>query len=352
MAFDAHGSVAGSPQTQPELKPQADTSASTAASSASPEVTPKAPDQSTLAASGAQASVPPVTETPPYSPNFKFTVRGKEMEIPEFLRGAIKDADVEKQVRELHEKAHGLDYVKPKFQELQETHRDLASSHQTLMGQIGELKQLYNRGDFDTFFERLNIPKQKLLQWMVAEAEYNELTPEQRQVHDARKAAEKRAWELEKQNQALESQYEQTVTSTKSTMLTFALERPEVKQFSSLLESQPGRKPGDFVAEVVQEGDYVWRASQGQVDLTPEQAIQRVMSRYSMLNASPAPQLIPGQGQADLAPKAVAEAPQPKAPVATIPKIDGRAGSSAPSRPKFRSIDDLKAHAVKLGNGG
>lgn len=51
-------------------------------------------------------------ETPAFSPNFKLKVMEQEREIPELLRPLIKDAESEKAVRELVEKAYGLEYVK------------------------------------------------------------------------------------------------------------------------------------------------------------------------------------------------------------------------------------------------
>ena len=64
----------------------------------------------------------------------------KEHEVPEFLRGVVKDAATEKQVRELVEKAIGLDYVKPKLEQTRQQLNTVGGQFQGVMGQIDEAK--------------------------------------------------------------------------------------------------------------------------------------------------------------------------------------------------------------------
>ena len=78
----------------------------TAPASAATEVTTQTPAvegaaQSTGATTGVQADS---TETA-YNPNYKFSVMDKEHEIDEWLRPVIKDAEMEKKVKDLYTKA-------------------------------------------------------------------------------------------------------------------------------------------------------------------------------------------------------------------------------------------------------
>lgn len=312
------------------------------------------PDSATQTAppTGGDPAAPAV---PAWTPNFKFKVMDKEHEIDEFVRGAIKDQDTEKKVKELYEKAYGLDVVKPRFQETRERFKQLNEAHTSVMAGIQELRETYSRGDFDSFFKKLNIPQEKVLQWIIDKAQYNELPPEQRQVLDARKNAEQEAWDLRKQNQTLEQQYEEAATQARERALQVELVRPDIKAFSEAFDAKGFKnregKPVSFLDAVIETGEYAWYASQGKVDLSPEQAIQEVMARWGAAvqpaQAQPKadPQLIPVNGAAG---GQGAPASQTPRATSTIPNVAGRQTSSvAKSKPK--SIEDLKKLAATMG---
>jgi hypothetical protein len=274
----------------------------------------------------------------------------KEHEFDEFVRGSIKDADTEKKIRELYEKAHGLDFVKPRFNEVREKYKQVNEQHASVMQGIQDLRETYGRGDFEAFFQKLNIPTEKVLQWVLDKAQYNELPPEQRKLLDDKRAAENEVHQLRKQTMTLEQQHEEQVTQAKGYALQVSLERPDIKSFSTTFDSMGIRnaqgQPISFRDAVCEVGEYAWYASKGKVDLSPEQAIQEVMARYSGIVAQkPAgQQFIPTQGQN--AP-AMQQAPQaPKKPT-TIPNIGGRQASSV-ARTKPKSLAELKDRYAEL----
>lgn len=288
--------------------------------------------------------IDPATNAP-YEPNFKFEVRNKEHEIAEFLRGAITNPEQEKAVKELYEKSMGLDVIKPRHQELIQRHTQLEQNFTGLTTQIGELRDAYHRGDLDSFFQKMKVSEEKVLQWVMEKAKYLEMPPEQRAVLDSRKEAEQRAMMLEKQNQSLEAKFEEQVASAKAYSLQVALEKPDVQTFAEKFD-QAGIKNREgatlsFYDAVCEAGEMAWYASHGKVDLTPEQAIEEVMNRYSVLGQQAqkpsAPAIIPPQGSAQQAPKA---APAPKQ-TNTLPNVAGRQQSSV-SKSQPRSIEDLK----------
>ena len=345
MSFDAHGSVQGNPVTQPTMEttssPAPETSAPSTAPAAQPVQT-RAPKTTSESASSEESA------PAPYNPNYKFKVMDKEHEIAESFRTIIKDADSEKLVRELHEKAYGLDVVKPRFNELREKYKTVESEAKSYKDGIGELREHYTRGDFDSFFQKLNIPQEKVLQWVLDKAHYNELPPEQRKILDAKKSAEQHALSLQKEKEQMQSQYEDAVVQAKAQNLQVALERADVRSFTEAFDARAG-KPGSFLEEVIQRGELAWYSSRGKVELTPEQAINEVMSRYSGLvqpKSQQAP-VIPVQGAQGVTQSNHSQAG--KAP--TIPNVGGRQSSSV-SKSKPRSLDDLKALYNKMSQGG
>lgn len=344
MSFDAHGSVQGAPASQPVLEGGVIPSSQPVPEKvAAPEPTPKpTPTPS-------QAPTEQPSETPPFTPNYKFKVMDKEHEIAEHFRSIIKDPDTEKMVRELHEKAYGLDVVKPRFNDLREKHKTVEQEVKSYKENLGELREHYQRGDFDSFFQKLNIPQEKVFQWVLDKAQYNELPPEQRQVLDAKRSAEQRALALEKEKAQTQSKYEDALVQAKARDLQVALEKDDVRQFSEAFDEKYGN--GKFLESVIERGELAWYTSKGKIELTPEQAIHEVLSRYQGLvqpkTAQPAMIPVNGTNQSGQAP---AQAPvASKAP--TLPNIGGRQSSSV-SKSKPKSIDDLKAIYKKMSQGG
>ena len=299
--------------------------------------------------------VPPPSETPPpaaYTPNFKFVASDAEHEIPEFVRGVIKDADTEKKIKEIFEKAYGLDTVKARMAEFKTEHSQLKRNFNDLIGGIQELRELYQGGDLDGFFDRLKIPVDRILQYALDKVTYNELPPEQRKVLDERLAAQRQTRELEKQNQAQIQDSFDSITRAKGLLLDASLARPDIQSIARAFESSPGRKPGDFRRAVCEHGEYVWFKSNGQMDLTPEEAISQVMSRYGLtpaiaqggtqpLQANANPNVAQSNGTLNSVPK-------PPNQVPVIPNVAGR--TSSPLKEKPKSIDDLKKLARQMSS--
>jgi hypothetical protein len=280
-----------------------------------------------------------------YKPNFKFKANNADHEIPEVLRGVIKDAETEKQVREIMEKAHGLEPVKGRLAETRTKLETVEKENTLYKSSISELKEAYNQGDLDTVFSKLRIPEQKILQWIVDKLHYQELPPEQRQVLDARKQAESDARLLAKQNTDLQNQYQEQVSSAKGMQLQMALSKPEIASFAEAFDSKAG-KAGAFYDKVCEIGETAFYTRN--VDLTPEQAVKEAMDFFGKFvsPAAPAPAATPA---ATVTPAAPASSPQaaPKSkepPV--IPNVTGK--TSSPTKQKPRSIEELKKIAANF----
>lgn len=268
---------------------------------------------------------------PAYQPNYKLRVMEQEKEIPERFRNLMKDAESEKEVRELFEKAYGLDFAKPKHEETRQNYVKLQSEHNFLTGSIQELRDTYSRGDMDTFFQKLSIPPEKVLQWAVGKVNYEQLPPEQKELIDARRNAELQNLELQKQNSLYQRQVQEQVVQARRMLLDSELARPEVKSMVDSFDQRFG-KPGAFVQEVINRGQLAWIQSQGKVDLTPGQAVEQVLALYGLKNQAPA----------SATPQTTAQVVQPsQQATTTIPNVGG-GKSTSPVKMKPRSIDDLK----------
>jgi hypothetical protein len=288
-------------------------------------------------------------EKAPYAPNYKYKVMDKELEIPEKFRALMTDAESEKDVRELFEKANGIEFVKGNLQREREMRRGVEQEYRAQAGQIEELREDYRRKDFDSFFGKLNIPFDDLLQYVHGKLSYEKLPPEQRQVLDAQRAAEHRALQLERQGTQVQQHQEQMLAQAVQHGLGLALARADVKSAADAHDTRVG-KPGAFREEVIRRGEFYW-VTQGKL-IPPDQAVAEVLSLIGTPAASaqasatqaaaPAAQ-VQSPAEAMQAPPA-APAPQAKTPP-VIPNVQGKTTSPLPTKP--RSIAELKKLAAQ-----
>lgn len=277
-----------------------------------------------------------------YQANFKFKAAGKEHEVPELLRGVIKDKDTEKFVHELMEKAYGLPSLKERYQEKAQKLEQITTDFNYVMGNIQEAQQAYRSGDLDTVFDILKIAPEKVLQWAVKQVEYSQMPPEQRQLMEAQRAAELRARELEKQTSFMTQEQMQQQTQYLGEMLNLVLERPDYSQIAQSYDARRG-KDGAFRELVIRMGESEFALSGKSI--SPLEAAKRAVE---LLGESPqAPQ---AQVQAPPAQQQATPAVPPKKTLPNLANAGARPGA-APAKPKYKSIDDLKKrHQELLGN--
>jgi hypothetical protein len=323
--------------------PEQDTSAPiTPAPEASPSApAPIAAPDPSVAPADAEGD-PAEAAAAAYTPNLKFKVLDKEHEMAPYFKDVIKDEKTEKEVRELYEKAMGLDVVKPKYQSTKQELEEVRAERDGLVGGINELRELYQNKDLDSFFGKLKVPFNTLLQYVAEKLEYQELPPEQRQVLDARKQAQRQAYEATKYASSQEQHFTEQMVQAKGYMLDLTLDRADVKSFADSYQGKTGKAFRDAVIEYGTAVFHSRKDAHGQpVDLTPDQAVKELMSHYGALmgvgqapaatGASPAPH----GAQAPAASGTPAKAAPP-----VIPHVGGRQTSPTTQKPK--SLDDLK----------
>lgn len=293
---------------------------------------------------GATSSPTPgvVPSATPYTPNWKFKAAGKEHEIPEYFRGVVKDAESEKQVRELHEKAYGLDLIKNNYQasqqQLQQFQKTVLPEYDKLKKTVQNVVMYRNNGDLDSVFESIGIQPQAVAKWMHQRLQMNDMSPEQRAIYENESNLRKQNYVLQERVASLSQTSEQTQLQNRAVELQSALAKPEVQSVAESYNQRLGDS-GAFWNFVCQQADFMERSTGQRVNA--EQAIQQTLK---ILGNSIVPQAqvpgnptIPGVG---MNPPAGQNPP-------VIPNITG-ARNASPTRKLARSVDDLRKLAKEM----
>lgn len=274
---------------------------------------------------------------PPYTPNFKFKYavdgeKQQEAEFDDLFKPLVKDAETEKKVRELFAKAHGLDFTKSDRDRLKAEYEPLLEKHTNITNSLAQLSGFVREGDFQSFFEALQIPEQAVLKYALDRVQYHKMDPQQRAQLDQHRQQNQQAMALQQQNNLLQQQVRQIAATHRTTELETALSRPDVAAVVQNFDTRAG-KPGSFRDLVIQRGQY-FALAQG-VDMPPSQVIADVLA---MIGA-PAPQggQAPGNG--------AAPAQTTRAAPPVLPNVSGK--GTSPAKRTITSTDDLRKLAAQ-----
>lgn len=279
-------------------------------------------------------------DAPAYVPNHKYKVLDQEKEFDEWIRPHI-NKDNESKVRELYEKAMGLDHVKSKLGEERLTKEAVMKQYSNVTGEVKKILQHRDKGDLDTFFRMTNIPKETVLRWAIQQAQLIEATkdlPEDaKRVYNEYGDLKQRTLLLEEQLENMSSGHVEHAVQARTSELDGLLERPDVSPLASAFDTRLG-KAGSFRDLVVRHGKAEWDASQGKRDLSPEQAVNEVINLLGLKSQVADPATTPNEPAAPIAPRVV----QSTKPT-VLPNPGTGNGSAAVVKPK--SLDDLRKMA-------
>lgn len=306
---------------------------STASATESTESTASAPATTTTETSAAQQSATPgsTEAAQAYTPNYKFTHLGKEMELDEWARPLITNAEVEKKLKEIYQKAHGVDHFRSGFDKERSAHGETKKVAEKFYAIDKDLKTLGGylaKEDYDSFFKNINIPNEKIFQWVQKKLQEMGLPPEQQAALKAQQMERERLYHLEQQTQEMQTVMQQQQVQARTYELRSSMSKPEVQQFASRYDSVKGQ-PGAFEQAVIKYGAFVNRMNG--TDLSAEEAIQGVMSEYgSFLSQQPQAAMMqqPASPQGQSTPPPV------------IPHVAGKGVSPVKAKP--RTLDDLR----------
>lgn len=286
-----------------------------------------------------------------FTPNYKVKVMDQEREIDPMFHGLIKDAQSEKKIREIFERAYGHEFLKPKYETMKgelDTYKPAIQEYQNLQQTIGGLSQMIAREDLGSFLEATQIPKQLVFKWVHQELQKMQMDPEQRQQMEQQNNLQREYYtqqsvlqQQQQMMQQMQTQYENFQVQARSGELNNHLSRPEVRSIAEQFDQRVGQ-PGAFRNEVIRRGQLAWNTQQK--DLSAEEAVTQVLTFAQALMGQPT-QEMPDSENHMVDARTGATVPQPKRG-ATIPNITGR--GSSPVRKAPRSIEELKKLASEL----
>jgi len=268
-----------------------------------------------------------------YNPNYKFKAYQKEYEIDEWVRPFIKDEDTEKKFKKLYERAYGYDFKAQKHDELKNQFDDVKKNHDQTEKALSILSGYVNEGDFDSFFDGLNIPKNKVLEYALELVKREQMSPDQRQQWEANQQARHAARYYQEQNQQLLANQQAFAVQQRTFELDNALQSAEARPIVDAYNAGMG-SPEAFKDYVISIGQAY--AARGQ-DIPAAQAVSEAVRHLKAVNPNLGGAQVPNTSQ-------VVQASQK--PV--IPNIQGRGTSAVKSTVK--SLDDLKKRARDLSN--
>jgi hypothetical protein len=308
------------------------------AGAAAPAATTTDAGTAAVTEGAAGSAAPPAAAA--YTPNFKFKYvdpEGKDVEgeVDDAFKALVKNAEMEKKVRELYEKSHSLDFIKGGRQKAQQTASQVSAELTELKGGIDQLRKYVQAGDFDSFFEALEIPQQRVMQYALQVAQREKMDPAQRQAYDQHTQQRRQMMQLQEQNQTLQQQYTNAAVQARTVELDGVLSRPEVAATASAFDSRVGR-PGAFRAEVIRRGQHAFH-TQGS-DVPAEALVADMLSTFGPLVSPQAP--------AGMSGAPAMAAPQAKP---TLPNIMGKGTSPAKRVPK--NLADLRQMAQQAAEG-
>ena len=188
--------------------------------------------------------------TPAWTPNFKFKVKDKELEFDDTLKGLIKDKGLETKIRELHEKAYGLEDVKAGRDPLKTQLAEKSTQYDAVATSLKTLGTLVQRKDYGSFFDALKIPKQEIINYAIQELKYAELPAEQKAVIDQQRQQQAQLFQVENQNQTYQQQLSELTVKQTNFEMDQAIASPEVKAAADAFDARVG-KPGAFKLEMI-----------------------------------------------------------------------------------------------------
>jgi len=301
------------------------------------EVVEQKEPESESSGESVDAEAAPAVDASAYKPNVKFKANEKEMEIPKEYHSLLKSPESEKAVKELFEKAYGLDSVKEKLANTRlERDRTLQEAN-GLKTAIGKARNTYqsavqsgNWHKMDDFFKTLGVSQDHVMAYAIEKAKLHEMEPNQRQLIESRLQAE-RDFEYEQESrQSLQAQVDSQASQMKRFELESTLSRQDVTGFSQQLESAFNR-PGLFRQEVIAAGEAAWNNEGKNIPVV--EAVQRVIAKYGLTAQK---QSVAAQATQSSGKKIIQKQSN------TIPNVSGSSGSSPLSSNKPKSVDDIK----------
>lgn len=266
--------------------------------------------------SPATEQVAPEAVLPAYNPNFKYSVKGQEKEIDEMFRALVKDAESEKKVKALFEKADGIEHVKMDRDSLKKEYGGFKEQVVPYLQEYHKFTSLRDKGSLGAAFQVAGITDEQIFEYALQKLELSQ-NPQQSNLYKNHTEASLREIEMETKLQHYQMRDQQMEQYRFQSDLDQSLNAN--KEIANSVDSKIGRI-GAFKEEVIALG--VFEAQRGNI-LSINDAVDAIANKYKPFMAP------------------VSSIPsQPHQRPATIPNVGSSNVSAIKVKPK--SIDDLK----------
>lgn len=263
-----------------------------------------------------------------YTPNLTFKVMDEEKQFDDFIQTVIKDQETEKRVRELYEKAHGLDYVKPKYESIKGQYEGLNKKWGEVEGSLKQLGTYLENKDFGSFFNSFNLTDEDIFKYALERLEYFNLPPEKRQAMDMQMSRNQQLAQLQLENERLKMSQEQAQIGGMAQQLNDTLSAPHVTTIASRFDAQAGQQ-GAFRNAVIAHAQT--QSHLAGRDLGVQEAVESFIKTFGLAAMTSQSSV---EATAGTATPQAAQRPQ------TLPKVNG--ASSTPVKKQVKSMEDLR----------
>lgn len=272
------------------------------------------------------ASAAPAAEA--WSPNYKVKAYDNEYEIPENFRSYINQEN-EKNFKEVFERSFAFDTIKQKYKDAHSKYQEVNGKYDTISKNLDKLSKYVQNGDYDSFFNSIQIPEAAIQQWIYNKLQIQDLPQEQQQLYNKNSEYQKQLSSMQEQYEEMQSKLgefesykQEQAIQQRHSELDSAIVNSEYKSLAESYDARVGQ-PGAFKNEVILRAAAVANAT-GK-DLSVQEAVQEFakLVAWNQQNGGQAAGVAQkGQGRP------------------TLPSVSGKA--SSPVAPQVKSIEDLK----------
>lgn len=270
----------------------------------------------------------------PFVADFKYRADGKDLEVPEFLRGLIKDKASQDQVVNMLKKHDAFDTVSTRRDQFRTERDQERAEKQKFVTAIDSMRSTYQRGDIDGFLKMCEISEDSMLKWATEKAKYLMGDETYRSQIDQQNSLRQNAWKNESQATDYQTKYQEMEARQLQTEFNYEMLRPEVSSFVASFDKSFG--DGAFVTEVKNRGELAYLREQKTI--APSAVIQAMMKQYASITQAPQKAQVAAPKSATAAKVVVKTAPK----VATIPTVKG--SSASPTKEGFTSMDQIRQY--------
>lgn len=283
-----------------------------------------------------QEDQPKVEGSEKYVPNLKYSVRGEEKEIPEYLVGSITDVESESKIRDLLTKVDGIDGIK----ESRDTALARAEKAERTNVEHDEyydsLNNMIKKKDWDNFYKHASIKEDDILDYAEEILRRRSLAPHEQAAIQRDADVRLENIHMEKQNRQVSSERDEMQARLDRMEIDNAFRDPEIAEAERLFDERMG-KSGSFKMAMAEIGAAAWDTPNR---LSVVDACRETIRRYGIKAETPATEAPAKEAPKEHKPVEGVEKRVVVRDVEHIPSVKHNA-SKTPVKRVVKDVDDM-----------